>query len=139
MPQKTVGVAFVCWLLAFVGLFGIHRFYLGFVGTGLLWLFTLGLLGVGQLIDLFRLRNLVLQANLQRGLQTGTVVSQASANIAPVINVHVGHRADVPPVNQPQGSVEIPGSVAPQLEGQAARQLETQSNLQIEKKDNGRV
>lgn len=46
------GVAFALWLACVFGLCGIHRFYLGKTGTGLLWLFTGGLLGVGQLIDL---------------------------------------------------------------------------------------
>jgi len=34
---------------------GLQRFYVGKIGTGLLWLFTGGLLGVGQLVDAIRI------------------------------------------------------------------------------------
>lgn len=39
-------------LCLFLGEFGVHRFYEGKIGTGLVYLFTLGLCGVGVLIDL---------------------------------------------------------------------------------------
>lgn len=41
----------VLLLAIFFGYFGVHRFYVGKVGTGILWLCTLGFLGIGALVD----------------------------------------------------------------------------------------
>ena len=47
--DKSRGIAAV--LCFFFGTLGIHRFYVGKIGTGLLWLFTLGFFGIGDIID----------------------------------------------------------------------------------------
>jgi serine/threonine protein kinase len=52
-PSANVGIAYLCWCACFFGLSGLHRFYLGRWITGLVWLFTFGLLFLGQLVDLF--------------------------------------------------------------------------------------
>ena len=57
------GMAFVLWMGCVLGFAGIHRFYLGRPWTGVLWLFTFGLFGVGQLVDLFRLPAIVDEEN----------------------------------------------------------------------------
>ena len=43
---------FLCF---FLGAFGIHRFYEGKFGTGLLYMFTGGLFGIGWLVDIIRI------------------------------------------------------------------------------------
>ncbi len=42
-------------LAVFLGWLGFHRFYVGKVGTGILWLITGGLLGIGWLVDIIRI------------------------------------------------------------------------------------
>ena len=57
----------VAWLLqTFLGTLGIHRFYMGKIGTGILWLLTLGLLGIGWLYDFCTLNDQVDELNRRK-------------------------------------------------------------------------
>jgi TM2 domain-containing membrane protein YozV len=54
----------IAWLLlTFLGLFGVHRFYLGKWFTGLVWFFTGGLFFLGWLYDLWTLNEQVSDQN----------------------------------------------------------------------------
>jgi TM2 domain-containing membrane protein YozV len=50
-------------LLTFLGLFGIHRFYMGKWITGILYLLTGGILGIGYLYDLWTLNDQIDRLN----------------------------------------------------------------------------
>lgn len=41
-------------LCVFLGVFGAHRFYVGKIGTGFLWLITGGLFGIGWIVDIIK-------------------------------------------------------------------------------------
>ena len=57
----------VAWiLLTFLGLFGIHRFYLGKWITGFLYLCTAGLFGLGYLYDFWTLNSQISEIHTAR-------------------------------------------------------------------------
>lgn len=60
-PQKHIGTAYK-WLF-FFGAIGAHRYYMGKIGTGVLYTCTAGLFGIGVLVDVFTLDGQVLDVN----------------------------------------------------------------------------
>jgi len=61
----STGLAYILWLISGFGALGFHRFYLGKFGTGLLYMFTGGLGGIGSFYDLITLPLQVREANLR--------------------------------------------------------------------------
>ena len=60
----------LAWLLQmFLGPLGIHRMYLGKVGTGILWLLTGGLCGIGWLYDFCTLNGQIDERNYNSRLR----------------------------------------------------------------------
>jgi TM2 domain-containing membrane protein YozV len=57
---KAIG--YILWIFGFTGS---HRFYYGRPITGTIWFFTLGLLGIGWLIDLFLIPAMDREADLK--------------------------------------------------------------------------
>ena len=76
---KTFG--YLLWLFGFTGS---HRFYYGKPITGTIWFFTLGLLFIGWLIDLFLIPSMDRQADLR--FQTG----RANYNVAWILLTFLG-------------------------------------------------
>jgi TM2 domain-containing membrane protein YozV len=55
-------IGYLLWVFGFLGA---HRFYYGHPVTGTLWLCTLGLLGIGWLVDLFLIPGMDREADLR--------------------------------------------------------------------------
>lgn len=68
-PAETTHSTLIGYLLWIFGFTGSHRFYFGKPLSGTLYFFTLGLVGVGWLIDLFLIPGMCRQADFrfQRG------------------------------------------------------------------------
>ena len=64
----SVLLGYILWIF---GILGAHRFYFGKKLTGTLYFFTLGLLGIGWLIDLFLIPSMDRQADFR--FQAGRV------------------------------------------------------------------
>ena len=56
----SIVVGYIAWAF---GVFGAHRFYYGKSITGVIWMFTLGLLFVGWIVDLFLIPSMDAECN----------------------------------------------------------------------------
>lgn len=71
-PQTILLLA----LLGFVVAAGIHRFVMGQVGMGILYLLTAGFCGVGTIIDLINHKQMTNDYNRQLARKTGDLVER---------------------------------------------------------------
>ncbi|TNJ29893.1 TM2 domain-containing protein [Giardia muris] len=59
--RKSLLATYLLWF--FLGFFGIHRFYLHKWCTGIIWLFTWGLFGIGWIVDVCLIPGMVSSYN----------------------------------------------------------------------------
>ncbi len=98
MKQVNSGTAYVTWCLCLLGFCGGQRFYTGNTGIGLIYLFTFGLFGIGQVLDLVLIPDMVDKRNAYlRGMGGGN----ASANVNQSITLNIG---DIPQLKQLQST-----------------------------------
>jgi TM2 domain-containing membrane protein YozV/predicted transcriptional regulator len=69
----SVGLAYLLWLFSGCGALGFHRFYLGKIPTGILWMCTGGLFAIGSIYDFFTLPRQVREANIRNAIFDGTL------------------------------------------------------------------
>ena len=85
--MKSKLVAYLLWF--FLGFLSLHRFYLGKIGSGLIWLFTLQLFGIGWIIDLFLLSGMVDNYNNKKQIKTLTKEHQNQSKFNEAITAKV--------------------------------------------------
>jgi TM2 domain-containing membrane protein YozV len=120
--MKSKGVAYLLWF--FLGGFSAHRFYVGKIGSGILYLLTGQLLGLGWLIDLFILGGLVDNYNLKNGfIRTGG--SQQNQNVT--VNVTAPVQAAPAPTPVQAAPAPTPVEAAPvQAENNAIQDVQVE-------------
>jgi len=77
----SLGIGYLLWIFGFTGA---HRFYFGKPISGTIWFFTLGLLGIGWLIDLF------LMPSLERSAESRYRAGRLSYTVAWILLAFFG-------------------------------------------------
>lgn len=76
-------IAYMLWFISGFGALGFHRFYLGKIPTGILWMCTGGLGMLGAVYDFFTLPRQVAEANLREDLRASLYGNRyANQNLA---------------------------------------------------------
>ncbi len=83
--SKILG--YILWIFGFTGA---HRFYFGKPISGTIWFFTLGLLGIGWLIDLFLIPSMDRQAD--RRFQSGRIDYNVAWILLTFLGIFGAHR-----------------------------------------------
>jgi len=74
--RKDPQMILITALLGFVGFAGIHRFIIGQIGMGLLYLFTAGLCLIGTIVDLVNHQKLAFEHNQKMANEVLAMVRQ---------------------------------------------------------------
>ena len=70
MQKRELWDVYMLWF--FLGLIGVHKFYLNKFGMGILYIFTGGIFLIGWLVDLFTIPSQVRKYNEQIAQATGS-------------------------------------------------------------------
>jgi len=80
-PYSTA-IAYLLWFLSGFGVLGFHRFYLGKIGSGILWILTGGLAFIGSVYDFFTLPGQVREANMRESYRISLADAYCAGTVA---------------------------------------------------------
>lgn len=72
MQRVNTPTAYLLWCLSIFGVCGIHRLYTGRILSGVIYLLTFGIAGLGQIIDLLFIPGMVARRNEELARLHGT-------------------------------------------------------------------
>ena len=99
--MNKVGTAYILWLGCLLQVHGLHRLYNGKILTGLLWMFSFGLFGFGQIIDLLLIPNMVDEHNSKLRVRHGLLPDGTSPSQTVIQRVISTKPAPLPPEPNP--------------------------------------
>ena len=88
MASHNIVMGYLLWVV--FGLLGVHRFYFGKRATGVLYFLTLGIAGIGWLVDLFLVPRMKRQ--IARRYQVGRFSYSTAWLLLLFLGVFGGHR-----------------------------------------------
>ena len=112
---RSLALTYLLWCLGLLGVCGLQRFYNRKPLSGLLWLFSFGLCGLGQLVDLLLIPSLVEQAN--QPLLLAQALSQLEQVEGPTLErqlLMLARRAGTQgfTINDALVELDLPGSIS---------------------------
>lgn len=73
--RKDAQMILILTLIGFFGFAGLHRFILGQIGLGILYILTLGLCFIGTIVDLVNYKSLAYEYNIRVAHETMAMIS----------------------------------------------------------------
>ncbi len=79
--RKDAQMILILTLVGFLGFAGLHRFILGQIGLGILYLLTMGLCFIGTIVDLVNYKSLAYEYNVKMAHETLSMISNHFPNM----------------------------------------------------------
>ena len=77
--RKDNQMVLILCLLGFFGFAGLHRFILGQIGLGILYIFTIGLCFIGTIVDLVNYKSLAYEYNIKIAHETISMMANGGS------------------------------------------------------------